>query len=258
MVIARPWAGYGKRLGFDAGSNPAWLRSGPIASRWPFTMQRGPLAAQHSARGNYNKHEGQIQRVEVRKISRQPRGGFGGLGRSRRRGLTAIPGASAMFHTADAIFQRRITGYAREARDSTSVGDHDDQLLERRSRIWHSLKRPTKSYAAETLEHGQQLAQTNGEFARTGPATEADANRATAALALLKTKSSVPRKLNRQLARASPQQLSSDPTVSSFRKTTLSPSTSCRSTRSAMGRLGATVYRIGRTGPPAGRLSVKQ
>src|SRR5206468_7545466 len=81
--------------------------------------------------GNYNKHEGQIQRVEGENITVSRGAAFGGLGAfAVGAGSPAIPGVYAMFHTTDAIFQRRITGYALEAREFQATATMNDQLLE--------------------------------------------------------------------------------------------------------------------------------
>lgn len=164
---------------------------------------------------NYNKHEGQIQRVEGENITVSRGAAFGGLGAfALGAGSPAIPGVYAMFHTTDAIFQRRITGYALEAREFQASATMNDQLLETALAYLALLEAAQrKAIAAETLEHGEQLAHLTGEFARTGAGNEADADRAAAALALLKNEVARAEEAQAVASTRVAQQLSADPTV---------------------------------------------
>jgi outer membrane protein TolC len=165
--------------------------------------------------GNYNKHEGQIQRVEGENITVSRGAAYGGLGAfAVGAGSPAIPGVYAMFHTTDAIFQRRITGYALEAREFQATATMNDQLLETALAYLALLEAAQRrAIAGETLEHGEQLARLTSEFARTGAGNEADADRATAALALLKNEIVRAEEAQAVASARVAQQLSSDPTV---------------------------------------------
>src|SRR5437868_945186 len=99
-------------------------------------------------------------------------------------GSPGIPGVYAYFHTADAIYQRRITGYAMEAREFQGTVVTNDQLLETALAyltLLDAMQR--KAIAAETMQHGTELVELTTNFARTGAGNQADADRATAALA---------------------------------------------------------------------------
>jgi outer membrane protein TolC len=165
--------------------------------------------------GNYNKHEGKIQRVEGENITTSRGAAFGGLGAfAVGAGSPAIPGVYAMFHTTDAIFQRRITGYALEAREFQATATLNDQLLETALAYLALLEAAQrKAIAAETLEHGEGLARLTSEFARTGAGNEADSDRATAALALLKNEFMRAEEAQAVASARVAQQLSSDPTI---------------------------------------------
>ena len=70
-----------------------------------------------------------------------------------------------------------------------------------------------QAIAAETLDHGRQLATLTGEFPRTGAGNLADADRATAALALLKNEAARADEASAVASARLAQQLSSDPSL---------------------------------------------
>ena len=83
------------------------------------------------AGGNYNKHEGRIQQVAGDNIIASRGAAFGGFGANAVGAASpSIPGIYAYFQTTDVIFQRRITGYALEAREFQATAVTNDQLLE--------------------------------------------------------------------------------------------------------------------------------
>ena len=137
---------------------------------------------------NYNKHENRLQDVEGNSIQASRGAAFGGFGANAVGASSpAIPGVYAMFHTTDAIFQRRITGYALEAREFQATAVTNDQLLETALAYMSLLEAAQrKAIASETLNHGQELVNVTGAFAESGTGNLADADRATAALALLR------------------------------------------------------------------------
>src|SRR5262245_52685850 len=126
----------------------------------------------------------------------------------------AIPGIYAYFHTTDAIYQRQITGYALEAREFQATAVTNDQLLETALAYMALLDaHQRKAIADETLEHGEGLAELTTNFAKAGAGTEADADRATAALALLKSESVRSEEVIVVSSARLAQQLSLDPTI---------------------------------------------
>jgi outer membrane protein TolC len=129
-------------------------------------------------------------------------------------GSPAVPGVYAHFHLTDAIYQRQITGYALDAREYQGDAVVNDQLLETALAYLALLEAAQrKAIAAETLEHGQQLANLTGEFARTGAGNLADQDRATAALALLKNEVTRAEEASLVASARLNQLLSSDPTL---------------------------------------------
>ena len=163
---------------------------------------------------NYNKHEGEIQDVVGFSFPTSRGAAYGGLGAGAvGAGSPAIPGIYAQFHLTDAIYQRQITGHALDAREWLSDAAINDQLLETAVAylaLLEALQR--KAIAEQTAEHGQQLAEITGSFFRAGAGTQADADRAAAALAILKNDVT---RADEAIAVASArlsQQLSTDPT----------------------------------------------
>jgi outer membrane protein TolC len=137
---------------------------------------------------NYNKHEGRLQDVEGNNIEVSRGAAFGGLGAGAvGAGSPSVPGIAMQFHLADAIHQPQIRGHALDARESESTAELNDQLLETALaylRLLEALQR--QAIAQQTLQNGDELLQLTGNFARTGAGTLADADRAAAALALLR------------------------------------------------------------------------
>jgi outer membrane protein TolC len=119
-----------------------------------------------------------------------------------------------MFHTTDAIYQRRIVGHSLDARESQGDAAINDQLLETALvylTLLEALQR--REIAAESLANGEELAKLTGEFARTGAGNLADADRAAAAAAILQNEVA---RADEAVAVASArlaQQLSADPSL---------------------------------------------
>jgi outer membrane protein TolC len=164
---------------------------------------------------SYNKHEGQIQQIDGTTFTASRGAAYGGLGAmSLTSGAPSFPGVWAYFHTADAIFQRRITGYALEAREAQASAVTNDQLLETALAYVALLEAAQRrAIATETLEHGEQLAKLTSEYARTGAGNEADADRARAALALLKNEVVRAEETQAVASARVAQQLSADPNI---------------------------------------------
>jgi outer membrane protein TolC len=162
---------------------------------------------------NYNKHEGRIQDVRGDNIETSRGAAFGGLGAGAvGAGSPAVPGVYAQFHLADAIHQPRITGHALEAREALGDAAINDQLLETALAYLALLEAmQRRAIAIETLEHGRSLAAITMDFARAGAGNQADADRATAAAAILENEVA---RADEAVAVASArlaQQLSADP-----------------------------------------------
>jgi outer membrane protein TolC len=137
---------------------------------------------------NYNKHEGVIQDVRGIAFPTSRGAAYGGLGAGAVGASSpAVPGVYMQFHTTDAIYQRKITGHALSAREFQGTVVTNDQLLETALAYLALLEaHQRRAIARQTLEHGEELAKLTSEFARTGAGNLADADRAAAALALLR------------------------------------------------------------------------
>jgi outer membrane protein TolC len=164
---------------------------------------------------NYNKHEGRLQDVVGNSINTSRGAAFGGLGAGAvGAGSPAIPGLYAAFHTTDAIYQRQITNFALQARQYQGTAAANDQLLETALAyvvLLDGVQR--RAIAAETLHNGESLAELTANFASSGAGNLADADRATAALALLRNEAA---RTDEAIAVASArlaQQLSLDPSL---------------------------------------------
>lgn len=164
---------------------------------------------------NYNKHEGRIQDVIGKNIETSRGAAFGGLGAGAvGAGSPAVPGVYMQFQVSDAIHQRDIRGFAHDARRFESTAALNDQLLET-SLAYLSLltAHQQTAIAEESLKNGEQLARLTAEFARTGAGTQADADRAEAALSLLRNEAIRAEEAVVVSSARLAQQLSIDPAV---------------------------------------------
>jgi outer membrane protein TolC len=164
---------------------------------------------------NYNKHEGRLQDVggENREISRGA--AYGGFGANAvGAGSPAIPGVYALFHTTDAIYQKQIAGFALDAREYQASAVLNDQLLDTALAYLALLESAQrKAIADETLANAEVLARLTDDFARTGAGNLADADRAAAALALLRNEAVRTEEAIINASARMAQQLSSDPSI---------------------------------------------
>jgi outer membrane protein TolC len=125
-----------------------------------------------------------------------------------------VPGIYMYFHTTDAIYQRQITGHALDAREYQSTAVINDQLLETALAYLALLDaHQRQAIAVETLRHGEDLAKLTADFARTGAGNLADADRATAAVALLRNEAVRTEEAIAVASARLAQQLSLDPYV---------------------------------------------
>lgn len=164
---------------------------------------------------NYNKHEGRIQDVVGQNIETSRGAAFGGLGAQAVGAASpAVPGVYALFHTTDAIYQRDITGFALDAREYQSTAVMNDQLLETALAYLALLEAAQrKAIASETFAHGQELAKLTLDFARTGAGNQADADRASAAVALLENEVARAEEAELVASARVAQQISTDPAL---------------------------------------------
>lgn len=164
---------------------------------------------------NYNKHEGRIQDVVGDNIETSRGAAYGGLGASAvGAGSPAMPGVFALFHTSDAIYQRDITGFALDARQYQSTAVMNNQLLETALAYLALLEAAQrKAIATETYKHGEELARLTDEFARSGAGNLADADRAAAAVALLRNEVIRAEEVSAVAAARVAQQISADPAL---------------------------------------------
>src|SRR5207244_2431352 len=112
------------------------------------------------------------------------------------------------------IFQRQITGYALQAREAQGTAVTNDQLLETALAYLALLDaHQRQAIAAETLQHGEELAELTANFAKAGAGSLADADRAAAALALVKSEAVRTEEAVAVASSRLAQQLSLDPMV---------------------------------------------
>lgn len=204
-------------LGMTEGQNPRVAFAQAQIAQSQAVHEQARALWLPSIRGgmNYNKHDGQIQQIDGNVFTASRSAAFGGLGAfSVTTGAPSFPGVWAYFHTADAIFQRRITGYALDARESQATAVANDQLMETALAYLTLLEAAQrKAIAAETLRHGEELAKLTSDFARTGAGNQADADRAVAALALLQNELLRAEEATTVASARLAQQLSSDPSL---------------------------------------------
>lgn len=162
---------------------------------------------------NYNKHEGRLQDVEGNNLQISRSAAFGGLGANAvGAGSPSVPGLYAQFHLTDALYQRHITGFQLQTRRQLGAAATNDQLLET-ALAYLALLDATqrKAIAAETLSHGEELTELTANFARTGAGNQADADRAAAAVALLRNEAVRAEEAVAVASARLAQQLSADP-----------------------------------------------
>ena len=164
---------------------------------------------------NYNKHEGRLQDVRGTNITTSRGAAYGGLGASAVGAASpAIPGVYMQFHLTDAVHQPQIRAFGLQASQQLGAAEMNDQLLETALAYLALLEATQRqAIAAQTLRHGQELADITLNFAKAGAGTAADADRAATALALWRNEEV---RAEESIAVASArlaQQLSSDPSI---------------------------------------------
>ena len=137
---------------------------------------------------NYQNHDGPLQNsdgtIPVASRSALEAGlGMYAVGG----GAPAIPGVSAKFAVADAVFQPRIAGQQVAARQQAATAATHDLLLLAAVAYLDLLRAfQQQAIAQETLHHVEQLGDVTAAFARAGQGSQADADRAQTEVALRK------------------------------------------------------------------------
>jgi outer membrane protein TolC len=135
---------------------------------------------------NYQNHDGPVQNSDG-SITVASRSALqAGLGMyAVGGGAPAIPGVTAKFAMADAVFQPRIANQQVAARQNAAAGTAHDYLLYAAVAYLDLLRAfQQQAISQETLDHAAQLAQLTADFARTGQGNQADADRAQAELSV--------------------------------------------------------------------------
>ena len=129
---------------------------------------------------NYQNHDGPIQNSDGTITVASRSALEAGLGMyAVGGGAPAIPGVTAKFAVADAVFQPRIANQQVAARQNAAAGTNHDYLLFAAVGYLDLLRAfQQQAIAQETLDHAAQLAQLTADFARTGQGNQADADRA--------------------------------------------------------------------------------
>ena len=129
---------------------------------------------------NYQNHDGPLQNSDGTITAASRSAWETGLGMyAVGGGAPAIPGVSAKFAVADAVFQPRIAEQAVAARQQAATAASHDVLLAA-AVVYLDLLRAfgQQAVAEETLAHAEQLAALTAAFARSGQGSQADADRA--------------------------------------------------------------------------------
>ena len=100
-------------------------------------------------------------------------------------GAPAIPGVTAKFALADAVFQPRIAGQQVAAQQHAASATTHDFLFTAAVAYLNLLRAfQQQAIAQETLDNAEELAKLTDEFARTGQGNQADADRMQTELAV--------------------------------------------------------------------------
>ena len=138
---------------------------------------------------NYQNHDGPLQNSDGTITVASRSALEAGLGMyAVGGGAPAIPGVSAKFALADAVFQPRIAGQQVAARQHAATATTHDLLLFVAVAYLDLLRAfQQQAIAQETLDHAEQLAELTAAFARSGQGSQADADRAQTELAVRRT-----------------------------------------------------------------------
>jgi len=128
---------------------------------------------------NYQNHDGPLQNSNGSITDANRSALEAGLGMyAVGGGAPAIPGVSAKFAVADAVFQPRIAGQQVAAQQHAATATTHDFLLNAAVAYLNLLRAfQQQAIAQETLNNAQKLADLTAAFARAGQGNQADADR---------------------------------------------------------------------------------
>ena len=135
---------------------------------------------------SYNRHTGNLQTssgsiVKVDRTALQSGLGVSAVGA----GSPAVPGLSAQFHLADALFEPQVAERTETARKYGASAALNNEMLAAALAYFELLQAmQQKTIAEETQANATALARLTSEFARTGEGNQADADRARTELAV--------------------------------------------------------------------------
>ena len=157
--------------------NEAFARLDAARALWLPSLRGG---------ASYNKHEGSLQDVRGDMLNLSRGSVFTGFGaRAVGAGSPTVPGLSAQFHLADAVFQPIIAQRTAAARQHKATAVTNDALLDAAVTYVELLRAVrAQAIATDTLKNAGQLAKQTATFAKSGQAPQADADRAQTELAL--------------------------------------------------------------------------
>ncbi len=128
---------------------------------------------------NYQNHDGPVQNSNGTITDANRSALEAGLGMyAVGGGAPAIPGVSAKFAMADAVFQPRIAGQQVAAQEQAATATTHDILMNGAVAYLNLLRAfQQQAIAQETLDNAQRLADVTAAFARAGQGNQADADR---------------------------------------------------------------------------------
>ncbi len=135
---------------------------------------------------NYQNHDGPLQNSDGTIVSASRSALEAGLGMyAVGGGAPAIPGVTAKFALADAVFQPRIADQRVAAQQQAASATTHDFLLNAAVAYLNLLRAyQQQAIAQETLHNAEELAKLTNDFARTGQGNQADADRMQTELAV--------------------------------------------------------------------------
>lgn len=135
---------------------------------------------------SYNRHDGNLQNIEGRIVDVSRSALNAGLGAGAvAAGPTTVPGLSAQFHVADAVFQPQIAERTAWARGHAATAALQDRMLDAALAYLELLEAAQEiAIAQQDYDDTAQLSRITDEFARTGQGLQSDADRLQTELAL--------------------------------------------------------------------------
>ena len=199
--------GQSPRIAFAAARyREAYARLESARTLWLPTIRAGV---------SYNHHDGRLQASDGSVLDASRSSLQSGLGvQAVGAGSPAVPGVVTQFHSSDAWFQPKITGFAASAQNAAATAVTNDTLLA--TALAHlELLRATQQLriAEDTHGNAEKLASLTDTFARTGQGPQADADRARTELVRRRNEVSRARESARVASARLGEILSLDPSV---------------------------------------------